>query len=137
MSGHGRLEDLERRVAAGEPPPDYVDLDGDDWLVPIVRGGTFETDREAEAYLLATNRTVELGGWDLAALDDFAGDDPSLAVFRFGEPTVPAVGANAEPDVQPGYLIEIRCTSAQYVAIASALRALGTAHDLTIDVQAG
>lgn len=78
VSGHGRLEDLERRVAAGEPPPDYVDIDGADWLVPVVRGGSFETDREAEAYLLAANRLTETGGWDDGMLAAALRDQESL-----------------------------------------------------------
>ena len=68
IAGHGRLENLQARKAAGEPPPSRVQVAGDDWLVPVTRGVSFKSDQEAEAYLIADNRLVELGGWDDAAL---------------------------------------------------------------------
>ena len=69
VAGHGRLEALARRRAAGEPAPGRVQVRADgEWLVPVLRGIAFETEREAEAYLVADNRMVELGGWDEAGL---------------------------------------------------------------------
>lgn len=64
VAGHGRLDELVRRKAAGEDPPARVVAKGDDWLVPVVRGVSFETDEEAAAYAIADNRIVEMGGWD-------------------------------------------------------------------------
>ena len=65
VAGHGRLEGLRQRKEAGEPPPDRIRVDADGrWLVPVLRGVSFATDAEAEAYLLADNRLVELGGWE-------------------------------------------------------------------------
>jgi hypothetical protein len=74
VSGHGRLAALRAMYAAGENPPQGIGLDQVDqqpvqWLVPC-RRVTFATLQEAEAYLLAANRTLEAGGWDAAALAD-------------------------------------------------------------------
>jgi DNA modification methylase len=63
--GHGRVDSLVRRKAAGLPPPERITVresDGE-WLFPIIRGVRFKSAAEAEAYLLADNRIAELGGW--------------------------------------------------------------------------
>lgn len=69
VSGHGRLDALERAFEAGEPPPKYIHV-GDDglWQVPVTRGGAFDNEQEASAYLVAVNKAGELGGWDESAL---------------------------------------------------------------------
>src|SRR5579875_1791713 len=62
--GHGRLTALEQKKSAGEKPPQrIVERDGE-WFVPVLRGIAFATDQEAEAYLLADNRTTQLGSDD-------------------------------------------------------------------------
>ena len=73
VSGHGRLDALVALQAQGGGPPARIRVEGKRWLVPVLRGIRFPTEREAEAYLLADNRLVELGGWrdaDLAPLLD-------------------------------------------------------------------
>lgn len=70
VAGHGRLEALLRRKAAGKAPPARVATRGAEWLAPVLRGMSFRDEREAEAYLLADNRLTELGGWDMVALAD-------------------------------------------------------------------
>lgn len=99
--GHGRADALQRMRADGFPAPGRI-REGEDgeWLVPIVRGVEFETDAEAEAYVIADNRLTELGGWDhsslpiilkdLAANDllevtGFDGDDLSMYEFWSGD----------------------------------------------------
>lgn len=70
VAGHGRVLDLTERKASGMGPPRRVKLraaDGE-WLVPVIRGVRFSSREEAQAYLLADNRLVELGGWDDEAL---------------------------------------------------------------------
>jgi len=62
MAGHGRLHALMQMRNGGESLPDGIHRDGDDWLVPAVRGAELPPE-EAEAYALADNRLVELGGW--------------------------------------------------------------------------
>lgn len=68
VAGHGRLESLLRRKAAGKAPPSGITEAAGDWLVPVVRGVQFRDEAEAEAYLLADNRLNEKGGWDNGAL---------------------------------------------------------------------
>lgn len=65
VAGHGRLEALERMRAEGDAPPKNIAVDGKGrWLVPVIRGVSFESEDEAEAYLVADNRLGEAGGWD-------------------------------------------------------------------------
>lgn len=75
VEGHGRVEALARRRSAGKEPPERVRVDeSGEWLVPVVRGVSFRSDREAEAYLVAHNRIAETGGWDDAALLEVLAD---------------------------------------------------------------
>lgn len=74
IAGHGRLTVLERAHAAGQDAPQFVQVREDGmWLVPVTRGGHFESEAEASAYLIAHNRTSELGGWDEGLLSDLLG----------------------------------------------------------------
>jgi len=70
VGGHGRLKALMDRRESGAPPPEGID---EDWSAPVLRGWSSKNDEEALAYLIASNRTTELGGWDntelLASLD--------------------------------------------------------------------
>lgn len=68
VAGHGRAEALDLMKAAGEKPPGRIREKGGEWLVPVLRGVSFASDADAEAYLVASNRLVELGGWDEAEL---------------------------------------------------------------------
>jgi hypothetical protein len=66
VAGHGRLETLAQKKAAGEDPPKRITVrksDGE-WMVPVIRGVAFANEREAEAYVLADNKATEEGGWD-------------------------------------------------------------------------
>lgn len=92
VAGHGRLRALARAEdkAALLPArrrkgavPDGVELDSDGrWLVPVVRGWSSLSDAHAEAYLVASNRLVEAGGWDelmlAGLLSDVDAADPTL-----------------------------------------------------------
>lgn len=71
VAGHGRVEALAAMRDAGEDPPDRIGF-GDDgrWLIPRLVGVEFASEAEAEAYLVADNRWVELGGWDVVELTD-------------------------------------------------------------------
>ncbi len=65
VSGHGRVDALRASKDAGEPPPEGVGVNKrGDWMVPVVRGISFQNNAEAEAYIIAANRLVEVGGWD-------------------------------------------------------------------------
>lgn len=68
LGGHGRVDSLEGLRRSGAPPPPGVQLAADgDWLVPTVRGVALAPE-DAAAFLIADNRTTELGGWDDARL---------------------------------------------------------------------
>lgn len=106
VAGHGRVEHLRAAREAGESPPDGVQSDGDDWLVPVVRGWGSTSDAEADAYLVASNRLVELGGWDGVELNRLtAGMDAALrSVTGFTDAELKAllpVRWNRNPDDTP------------------------------------
>lgn len=62
LAGHGRVEALRAMRDAGESPPQGVKVARGSWSVQVVRGVDLD-DRDARAYLVADNRTTELGGW--------------------------------------------------------------------------
>ncbi len=69
--GHGRLEALSAMRRAGEDPPERTQVAEDgQWLVPVLRGVAFDSEEEAEAYVLADNKTQELAGYDENVLRD-------------------------------------------------------------------
>ncbi len=69
VAGHGRVEALTQKKQFNEEPPANIKVDEDgDWLIPIIRGVSFKDENEAQAYLLADNRLVELGGWNTNVL---------------------------------------------------------------------
>ncbi len=69
VAGHGRVEALTQKKQFNEDPPANIKVDEDgDWLIPIIRGVSFKDENEAQAYLLADNRLVELGGWNTNVL---------------------------------------------------------------------
>lgn len=69
VRGHGRREELLSMKQAGSEPPLRVQVREDgEWLVPVVRGVSFNSDDEALAYSLADNKLTEKGGWDKEVL---------------------------------------------------------------------
>jgi len=71
VAGHGRLDTLLAMKQRGMAPPDGVVVAKDGgWSVPVIRGWSSKDDKEAQAYLLASNRITERGGWDKRALVD-------------------------------------------------------------------
>lgn len=76
LEGHGRLETLEAlRAKDAELLPAGLRIRRGDgmWLVPVVSGVDLAPE-EADAFVIAANRTVELGGWDEATLADLLRD---------------------------------------------------------------
>lgn len=67
-AGHGRVDALESRRQEGDEPPDRVEVEGGEWLVPTIRGLSFEDPDELLSYLLADNALTEVGGWNEALL---------------------------------------------------------------------
>lgn len=81
VAGHGRLERLQQLKAEGKEPPDRIQVDkAGEWLVPVIRGVSFKSPQEAEAYLVADNRLVEMGGWDDKMLAEVLADLRSQSV---------------------------------------------------------
>lgn len=81
VAGHGRLSAVEKMWEAGEKAPEGIMVKAGKWYLPVLRGKSFKDERAAEKYLLAANRTVELGGWDnkdLARILSKYKDDTSL-----------------------------------------------------------
>jgi hypothetical protein len=68
LEGHGRLKCLRDMKLTGQDPPLRVEARDGEWYVPVVQGVGFESDLEAEAYMLAHNRSTEKGGWYDATL---------------------------------------------------------------------
>lgn len=68
VAGHGRLEALVQMHQDGAVLPKRIRVQDGEWMVPVLRGVSFATEREAEEYLLADNRLTERGGYDDAAL---------------------------------------------------------------------
>lgn len=72
VSGHGRVEALRalQRDMQGDPPAGVKkDTASADWTVPVQRGWASKDDTEAEAFIIAANRLVEIGGYNDANLE--------------------------------------------------------------------
>lgn len=84
VAGHGRGETLQQQMNAGKQPPARIQVDEFDgmWMIPVQRGVSFNSDAERDAYLVASNRLVELGGWDneglASMLQSLANEDKAL-----------------------------------------------------------
>lgn len=64
-AGHGRVLAVRAARDAGKPPPEGVVVDETGrWLMPVVRGWRSENDDELRFYLVTSNRTSEIGGWE-------------------------------------------------------------------------
>lgn len=74
VAGHGRREALMAMRKKGERAPAGVEERDGEWLVPVLRGWASRSDAEAEAYLLASNKLTEAGGWDDKALAELLKD---------------------------------------------------------------
>lgn len=103
VAGHGRVEALRVARHKGQAPPDgVVEVQGE-WHVPVLRGWRSRSDAEASAYLLASNRLSEVGGWDeseLAKLVSELGEQDALEGVGFTDEQVRELvdGARVEVD---------------------------------------
>jgi len=74
--GHGRVEALKlMRSEDARNAPKNVRVEGNvksaqksRWLIPVVRGQAFANEDEARAFLIASNRLTEIGGWNAQVL---------------------------------------------------------------------
>lgn len=91
VAGHGRLERLAAWKASGKAAPKRIHVRKDgEWMVPVIRGISFASDAEAEAYLIADNRASEVGRWDDPALASMLDD-----LLKAGETALLGVGYSA------------------------------------------
>lgn len=74
VAGHGRVAALVLMQAERKPAPARVQATKTGWLVPVLRGVSFASEQEAEEFLLADNRLVEVGGWELPDLSGILGE---------------------------------------------------------------
>ena len=64
-AGHGRVEALREMFAEdAKAVPANIKTKGKKWLAPVLRGVSFNSDAELKAFLVASNRIGEVGGWD-------------------------------------------------------------------------
>ena len=73
VEGHGRIIALKVLKCEGPKtgetwPPTNIVAKGRQWLCPVVRGQSWASDSEAQAYLLAHNQTNMVSGWDESLL---------------------------------------------------------------------
>lgn len=88
VAGHGRCEALAKMRNNLEEPPAGVELDGIEWLVPVVRGVSFKSEKERDAYVIADNQNVMAGGWKFDLLAQIIGelkDDGGYGGLGFAE----------------------------------------------------
>jgi len=68
LSGHGRIEVLQKMQQHGESPPIGIEETAAGWAVPVDYVSVPEAEEEAAA--LALNKAQENGGWDDPILDE-------------------------------------------------------------------
>jgi hypothetical protein len=74
VAGHGRCEALASMRSDGHEAPGGVEVVGVDWRIPVIRGVSFKSDIERDAYVLADNQHVMNGGWNFERLTGFLVD---------------------------------------------------------------
>jgi len=101
VAGHGRAETYRDLEAGGDSPPTGVKVDeGGAWVIAVQRGWYSTDDVEASAYVVTSNRSSELGGWDDALLDE------TLAEVAESDLGLEGVGFEAPIDDLPSTKIE-------------------------------
>lgn len=73
VAGHGRLDSLKVLRGQGKEPPERIKVKDGQWSVPVLRGVSFKSEKDAERFLIADNRSAE-GGWDNRVLVDILSD---------------------------------------------------------------
>lgn len=131
VAGHGRLEKLEAMKAAGEEAPERIQVKAGKWLVPVIRGMTF---RKPGKHVLASNKGVELGGWDNKLLADALGKlgEDDLGGTGFGTEDlvrfIKGEGAPQIPDMVATYSIIVDCKGErQQVQLLKRFQTMGLA----------
>lgn len=101
VEGHGRVEALNAMMKSGAKPPKHVQVEDDGmWKIPVVRGVSFDSDAQAERYILAHNRLVERGGWNMEMLGEIFVDlrDESLPAIGWDSKEVDRILKSLDPE---------------------------------------
>ena len=70
VAGHGRLERLEKQYGLEMEPPSRIKVHSDgSWMVPVIRGVTFDSPTKAEEYGITSNLLTIDGGFDTTELE--------------------------------------------------------------------
>jgi hypothetical protein len=154
VAGHGRREALLELKKRGEVPAGVEVRDGR-WFVPVLTGWASKDDTEAEAYVIASNRLTEVGGWDEKALAEMLGRlntgdllagtgyEPTDvdALLRSVEPPKTEVGATPA-ELLPGFLsanikqVVLYFEGAAYDVALARLKAVMEAHGVQSHTEA-
>lgn len=75
VAGHGRLEALRESHHDRQIPPKGIRvLDDGRWAMPMLTGWASESDDHARAYLVGSNQSTTVGGWDHRQLAEMLRD---------------------------------------------------------------
>jgi hypothetical protein len=103
VEGHGRLDVLQSLKAEGVKAPARVTVKKSEWYVPVVRGLSFASEQEAEAYLVAANQLTIAGGWDERLLGEtiasLKASNAGFAGLGFDQGKLDALAASFAPAV--------------------------------------
>lgn len=77
VAGHGRIDVLTRMKKSNKAAPRNIKIENGEWKAPVVRGVSFNSEAEAEAYLIADNSLTALAGWDDQGLLEMLHDLPA------------------------------------------------------------
>ncbi len=99
-AGHGRCLALVEMLEGDEPPPaNIVNRDGV-WWVPVLRGISFDNERERDAYLIADNQHTIRGGWNFdllsTMLKDIKAGDGGFDGMGFDDVELKSFGVSGE-----------------------------------------
>ncbi len=99
VAGHGRCIALEQMRATGASAPIGIEVKDSEWMVPVLRGMTFKTEQERNAYIIAENQTTIAGGWSFEVLADMLRsiEDGGFEGLGFSESALDNI-LNPEPD---------------------------------------
>lgn len=110
IAGHGRLKTLQAMERSNGTPPNGIQVTGGRWTMPVIRGWASKNDREAAAYLLASNRLVEAGGWingELIEQLKLLAPDNGLAGTGFSADDIDRLLQDMEPEGLPADVDEV------------------------------
>jgi hypothetical protein len=123
VSGHGRLDVLKQMQDIGIEPPKRIIIEDGAWQVPVLRGIAFDSEAQAEGYLVAANQLVIAGGFDRQILSevlaDLKEDGTYLDALGFGEGEIEkilkGIDAPAEfPEYDSNLPTNHECPSCKY-----------------------